>query len=72
MSRARNLANLLNSSGDVKSDRLDNVPVYANASSSADGLLRKEDKSKLDGIEASIILTQLTTLFQLLQAYKQP
>jgi len=53
MSRARNLANLLNSSGDVKSDRLDNVPVYANASSSADGLLRKEDKSKLDGIEAS-------------------
>jgi len=50
MSRARNLANLLNSSGDVKSDRLSNVPVYANASSSADGLLTKEDKSKLDGI----------------------
>lgn len=53
MSNARNLSNLLSSTGDVKSDRLDNVPVYANATSSADGLLKKEDKSKLDAIEAS-------------------
>jgi stage V sporulation protein SpoVS len=61
MSNARNLANLLNSTGDVKSDRLDNVPVYANASSSANGLLRKEDKAKIDAIEAGATADQTQT-----------
>ncbi len=39
MSNARNLANLLNSSGDVKSDRLDNVPPSDDASALTTGTL---------------------------------
>jgi len=58
MSRARNLANLLNSSGDVKSDRLDNVPVYADVSGSSSGLMPTAMKSKLDAIEANATADQ--------------
>ena len=61
MSNARNLANLLSSTGAVKTDRLTNVPVYANASSSANGLLRKEDKAKIDAIEAGATADQTQT-----------
>lgn len=49
MSKARNLADLLNASGDVKSDRLDN---QSDATSSARGLMTASMKNKLDGIEA--------------------
>lgn len=51
MSKARNLANLLSSSGDVKTDRLNNVPTYADVTDAASGLMKKDYKIKLEGIE---------------------
>ena len=50
MSKARKLADLLTSSGDVKTDHLDNA-TYSDATTSAKGLMASGDKSKLDGIE---------------------
>ena len=52
MSNARNLANLLGSTGSVKVDRL------TIASSIANGLLQKEDKAKIDAIEAGATADQ--------------
>jgi len=51
MSNARNLADLLGSTGDVKASALDNVPVHADVTTSATGLMTASDKTKMDGIE---------------------
>jgi len=51
MSKARDLADLLDSSGDVKSAKLDNVPTYSDVTDTASGLMKKDHKIKLAGIE---------------------
>jgi hypothetical protein len=53
MSKARDLADLLDSSGDVKSAKLDNVPTYSDVTDTASGLMKKDHKIKLAGIETS-------------------
>jgi len=50
-SKARDLADLLDSSGDVKSTKLDNVPTYSDVTDTASGLMKKDHKIKLAGIE---------------------
>jgi len=51
MSKSRNLANLLSDTGAVRSSKLSNVPVHADATTSATGLMTSADKTKMDGIE---------------------
>lgn len=57
MTRARNLADLLDANGDVKVGNLDNVTT-SDATTSASGLMSAADKTKIDGIEASATADQ--------------
>jgi len=61
MSKARDLADLLDSSGDVKSAKLDNVPTYSDVTDTASGLMKKDHKIKLAGIETGATADQTKT-----------
>jgi len=56
MGKARNLANLLNADGDVKTDHLDNVPASNDASALTTGTLPAA-RLPSSGVDASSLTT---------------